>query len=149
MRNHPENRGWNETLRLDYLNHRVDKETFILRLKKRMKSQWLDQEKIRIYSSFIQQGKQIMYDYYQQVYQFLQGMPKKRSRSEVIREQMDYLVVITTMYEKMELLIGQNIQSHNQGLDELYEMHAVKNPRHRLYFLYFHADSHIVFTHMG
>ena len=29
LRNHPENRGWNETLRLDYLNHRVDKETFI------------------------------------------------------------------------------------------------------------------------
>lgn len=116
----------NEKLRLDYLNHRIDLPTMTTQLKKRMKKQRIQQENRRIVMSFIQQGKQLMYDYYHQVFQALQNIPKRRSRSEVLKEQDACLIILFHLFQSFENRLQETLNAHYRLFDEVVEIYPGK-----------------------
>jgi len=99
----------NESLRIEYLKNDIDENTFISKLKRRMKSQLIHQEKSQQMLTFVQQQKQKIYDFYQHVYTIVQELPKKRSRSEVLQEQMEALDVL---YKRGSEILSWEIINH-------------------------------------
>lgn len=95
----------NESLRMDYLNQKMDLDTLTARLKRRMKAQQQQQEKASMFVETMRRAKEKIYVYYQQMYEIVhQNMSdhRRRTRLEVLKEQCSLLTTISNLYDVLD-----------------------------------------------
>lgn len=95
----------NESLRMDYLNQKIDLETLTVRLKRRMKSQCQHQEKVKQFLESMERAKEKLYHFYQQMYDIINKSVlehRRRTRFEVLKEQCSLLTTISNLYDVFE-----------------------------------------------